>query len=311
MFAEKHNPAYEPTWCDVNYGFCNWKKGTQRIKEHETSEIHIRAACTMAMTQERILAGRCVNQEQLSARRKTVEKNLLILKRIMDIIIFLAQQNLAFCGHREYSCMGQSSVNEGNFLELCKLVAKYDAVLASHLSESNKDKFYLSPDIQNDLIKCIANQVRDAILQKIKQSKYYSLIVDESRDFSRAEQLSISLRFVNEQCEIEEAFLCFESVPCTSAEYLYEVIVKNLKDWDLPLELCRGQCYDGCANMAGERSGVQERIASQNKLAIFVHCCAHNLNLALVDSCKASTQAVTFFGTLEKNLLLHPKYCTT
>ena len=86
----------------------------------------------------------------------------------------------------------------------------------------------------------------------------------------------------------------------TTAENSFNVIMDKLKLWELPISNCRAQSYDGCANMAGNRNGVQQKIIEENPLALFVHCCAHNLNLGLIDSCTACVEAVTFFGTLEK-----------
>jgi len=54
----------------------------------------------------------------------------------------------------------------------------------------------------------------------------------------------------------------------------------------LPIELCRGQCYDGASVMAGAVAGVSSRIAADEPRAVYVHCLAHSLNLALQDSAR-------------------------
>ena len=41
--------------------------------------------------------------------------------------------------------------------------------------------------------------------------------------------------------------------------------------------------------------------------ALYIHCCAHNLNLVLADSCKNCVAAVTFFGTIQKIYILFIK----
>ena len=45
--------------------------------------------------------------------------------------------------------------------------------------------------------------------------------------------------------------------------------------------MCRGQAYDGAANMQGRRTEVAARILIENNAAIPVHCLAHSLNLCL------------------------------
>lgn len=68
---------------------------------------------------------------------KEIEKNRMVLHRVVDIIIVLAKQNLAFRGHRYESITNlsnnQDNLNHGNFLALVKLIAKYDQVLNIHI----------------------------------------------------------------------------------------------------------------------------------------------------------------------------------
>ncbi|XP_025197467.1 uncharacterized protein LOC112596191 [Melanaphis sacchari] len=63
--------------------------------------------------------------------------------------------------------------------------------------------------------------------------------------------------------------------------------------------MCRGQAYDGASTISGRFSGLQSRVKELNPLAMYIHCCAHNLNLVLIDSIRSSVVAISFFGTLE------------
>ena len=73
--------------------------------------------------------------------------------------LFLAKPNLSFRGHREHSCGGTVKHNEGNFLELVKLMAKYDSILAEHIQYTNRNESYLSHQVQNDFIAALAKRV--------------------------------------------------------------------------------------------------------------------------------------------------------
>ena len=55
---------------------------------------------------------------------------------------------------------------------------------------------YTSPDIQNQLIKILGDHIRDTILNKIRLSLCYTLIVDEGTDWSNKEQLFIVIKYV-------------------------------------------------------------------------------------------------------------------
>ena len=57
----------------------------------------------------------------------------------------------------------------------------------------------------------------------------------------------------------------------------------------LPISQCRGQAYDGAANMAGHLSGVAARIKTEQPAALFVYYLAHSLNLYLQDVSQIST----------------------
>jgi len=64
-----------------------------------------------------------------------------------------------------------------------------------------------------------------------------------------------------------------------------EAILHHLQLWKLPLVNLRGQCYDGSSNMAGARSGCKAIILQQAPMALYTHCAAHQLNLAVVAAC--------------------------
>ena len=70
------------------------------------------------------------------------------MKRLLDAALFLAKKNWAFRGHREAL---DEAANAGNFLELVKLIAKYDPVMREHLASvrlsAKLTTSYLSPEI--------------------------------------------------------------------------------------------------------------------------------------------------------------------
>ena len=79
----------------------------------------------------------------------------------------------------------------------------------------------------------------------------------------------------------------------------------------LSISQCRGQAYDGAANMAGHLNGVAARVKAEQPAALFVHCLAHNLNLCLQDVSRMSTQineALNVVNELVKFVKLSPKH---
>lgn len=55
---------------------------------------------------------------------------------------------------------------------------------------------YLGKNIQNKVIYLISNSIRTKILEMIKESKYYSIILDCTANVSRTEQMTLIVHFV-------------------------------------------------------------------------------------------------------------------
>ena len=127
----------------------------------------------------------------------------------------------------------------------------------------------------------MAHHVLREILGEIRESVRYSLIADEATDVSNKEQLCVTIRWVYNSFNIHEDPVELIDVPKTNAETLTALIKDCLIRFSLPLSQCRGQAYDGAANMSGHVSGVAARIQEAEPTAIYVHCLAHSTNLCL------------------------------
>lgn len=69
------------------------------------------------------------------------------------------------------------------FLEIVELISRYDPVIKDHLENASKNSTYLSPDIQNDIIKSIQNVMLRSIISSIKCKSVF-IIADETTDFN-------------------------------------------------------------------------------------------------------------------------------
>jgi bifunctional DNase/RNase len=130
--------------------------------------------------------------------------------------------------------LGCPSTNEGNFLELIKLLAKTESLLEQHVLLSGRNANYLSPDIQNDLIQSLSAQVLSNIVAEIKEAVYFAVIVDDSTiDISRTDQFSLSLRYVTANGDAVERFVQFSELPGTKAEVLFnnQNLFQQSKTW--------------------------------------------------------------------------------
>ena len=238
-----------------------------------------------------------------------------ILLRLLDIIRFLAKQDLAFRGHRErVNCEKnetdvepEATENRGNFLELVHLLAKYDPVLREHLLRIQLgNKFatsYLSPTIQNEFVEILGENVRSKIIEQVKEAKYFSMIFDSAPDISYKDQTSHVLRYVmidGDKVKVVESCVDFIETKGKSAANISTMVLEKLEKDGIDIQNCRGQAYDNAAVMAGLHTGVQKRIKEINEKAEFVACTNHSLNLAGVHAASVSVNSVTFLGCVER-----------
>ena len=73
----------------------------------------------------------------------------------------------------------------------------------------------------------------------------------------------------------------FVETASTSGESLYKQVRDVLCSLQLDLEKCRGQGYDGAANMRGRFKGLAARVKADYPLSLFSYCSGHCLNQIL------------------------------
>ena len=153
---------------------------------------------------------------------------------------------------------------------------------------------YTSPTIQKEFAGIFARKVQISIKQEIGNGKF-AIMVDESRDESKKEQMAVVLRFVNIDGEIRERFLDLIHVSDTCALTLKNAIIAVLADNGLNMQDIRGQGYDGASNMRGEWNGLKALILQECPYAYYIHCFAHQLQLALVAASREVHKVHNFF----------------
>lgn len=279
-------------------GFSDWKN-LNRIEDHETSPDHRKYFVQWKTLESGLKNSRCIDNSLQNAILLEKERWRHILRAILNAIMFCAKNNLALRGSTsEIGIQGS-----GVFLDIIELLGKYDKTLEELISNHKKRSVnYLSPQIQNEFVNLLGQNVRNEILLRIRKSKYYSLLFDCTPDVSHNEQMTEIIRYVyiaNGKVKIEESFIDFIITEEKTGEGLASDIMKKLKDDQLDIQDARGQGYDNGANMSGNYRGVQARIQEKNILAIYIPCVSHSLNLAGVHSASINAEMKNFFETVE------------
>ncbi|XP_046862997.1 52 kDa repressor of the inhibitor of the protein kinase-like isoform X1 [Xenia sp. Carnegie-2017] len=229
-----------------------------------------------------------INEQADSLLSKRIKYNRCILRAMVETVILCGRQNLALRGHRDDSSHYSSS-NPGNFQALLDYrISSGDKVLAEHFKLSKKTATYRSKTIQNKLVAICAKQISDKIVSAINDSNLpiYLVLADEAADCGNIKQMPIVLRYVDQNKQVNERFICF--VDCkngTTGLVLSQNIEQTLNNVGLPLINCRGQGYDGASAMPSLRKGVCGRMWSK---ALYVHCSSHRLNLVVAKACSLS-----------------------
>ena len=296
----------------VNQPLKLFNKATDKLKTHDKSEHHKRAV-EQADNFLKIIDGkRCTIQEQVNtAITERIAKNRQKLSSIIKTVIFCGRQNIALRGNHESDNTLPGSTNRGNFKALLEFRADAgDSILESHMKHSDLNATYTSPKIQNEIISIIGHTIQQQILKDVHVSKYFSVLADEVTDASNKEQLSIVLRYVDSQKNIQEHFMDF--IECRggiTGQALADTIVKCVTDLGLDPNNIRGQGYDGASNMSGPVKGAAAIIQRDHPGALYLHFASHQLNLCIVKSTQVQ-HVRNMMGTMEKVWLFfegHPK----
>ena len=270
-----------------------WKDIGQLLKQHNDSDKHKNAV--VAWTNKQLVLqkpGMSIANVMNSTRKEEIEENRRHVYYLSLATLYLARQGLPMRGHYEKD----SSANKGNFLELLDTFA----VLAPELTAKMQRRYghYTSPEYQNDLIHCLAQQLR---LKTVKCVKFWSLglLVDESKDVSGKEQLGYIIRYVDKGVINEKPIGAYHMTQVDAASLTSSIIeiTENLKlNWNYLI----AQCYDGASVMSGAYSGVQTQIRDKAPQAVYVHCHAHRLNLVLVQTVRNISDVNAFFQSVQQ-----------
>lgn len=282
--------------CFVTKAFTNYKKATDALKSHAASSYHEKSTALS----ESFLAVRSGSQHDIMTQldqglKKQAEENRKNLLPIIETILFCGRQEVALRGTGDCGPITLPEVlpviNDGNFRALLRMRARCgDEALRTHIETSPANALYTSPKIQNELITLSGKIIQTKIVDRVNKASCFSVLADEATDISRTAHLSLCVRYVeihaSEQPILKEDFVDFVPIYDLTGKALASTILSSLRGHGFDLNLLCGQGYDGAASMSGHLNGVQAFIRQTVPKALYVHCSAHSLNLALLHSCK-------------------------
>uniref|UniRef100_A0A3Q0SEZ9 TTF-type domain-containing protein n=1 Tax=Amphilophus citrinellus TaxID=61819 RepID=A0A3Q0SEZ9_AMPCI len=281
LYSKSSNRVY----CFACKLFGEAKCLSKTLTHHETSGSHINAYLMWKELASRLRLGKTIDSELQRAMAAEKAHWRSVLTQVIDCILFLAERNLPLRGKNAQL----GNPENGNFLGILELIARYDVTLAEHLRKavSKKAPGYLSWCTQNEFLNSISECVLGKITAKIKSSKYFAVELDCTPNISKQEQASVIIWYIHtdekKKVTIAESFVGFAAVKDTTGKGLTDILTGVLDGLGLDLANCRGQSYDN------ECPG-----------ALFIPCCSHSLNLLLCDAAASNKECLTFFGTIQR-----------
>jgi hypothetical protein len=110
--------------------------------------------------------------------------------------------------------------------------------------------------------------VKNRIIDSV--GEFYSIIVDETMDKAKLEQISFCIRYCDNNLKVHEKLLGFFETATTDSQSLYNLIKILIQSYKLNQKCLVGQSYDGAATMSGSKNGVAARILRDYNTAVFV-----------------------------------------
>ena len=113
------------------------------------------------------------------------------------------------------------------------------------------------PEDRNDLILSCRNLIVEKLVADFKESKHYTIFVDEATDCFLKEQIALVFRFVDMSSTITEELLSFfECSYGLSAQSIFKTIKEFLDGNVIDISDCRGQGYDDLGAVAGKNQSL-------------------------------------------------------
>ena len=154
--------------------------------------------------------GEMLSQEYADEKKENRE----CLLKILSNIRFLARQGMAL--------RGDGNESNSNFVQMMKLHGEDDSKLVKWMKK--KTNKTTSAEMQNKMLQVMALKILREIAENIRNSTFFSIMADETKDKSNYEQIVIVIRHVDEKLATHEEFIGLSMVDSIDAVTLTGVI---------------------------------------------------------------------------------------
>ena len=189
-------------------------------------------------------------------------RNRTAIGHLIDTLKFMGRLGIPFRGHRHsgrfepVSDIKDIDTSTGNFQAILHLYSMANFELATHLKESPFNATYLSPNIENELITLIGEEIASSVSSGVKDAPCFEVIADETIDKLMKGQLRMVVRYLKDD-SLAEGCIGIINQSNLKGKALADTILSHLKSLNLSLEKRIGQGCDGASSMSGKEKGFK------------------------------------------------------
>uniref|UniRef100_A0A8C6HD78 Zinc finger, MYM-type 6 n=1 Tax=Mus spicilegus TaxID=10103 RepID=A0A8C6HD78_MUSSI len=168
-----------------------------------------------------------------------------------------------------------------------ELIKPYLVEMCSEVLGSSAGEKMKTIPLSNSTIGCrikkLSDDIEDQLLQKVRESRWFALQVDESSEATEVPLLLCYVRFIDyDRGDVKEELLFCTEMPSPSTDLeVFELINKYIDSRSLNWNHCVGFCTDGAASMTDRYFRLRSKIQEIAKNTVtFTHCFIHREHLA-------------------------------
>lgn len=294
-------------------GMKDWKHITQRVEEHERSQMHRMCAEAYALRECKADISTLLHGPQVLSHRDQIRKRRQVLERVIAVVKVIGKRGLSYRGRQFEAAytLDDMNIDHGTFLELIILLGKYDVCMKEHLSECiEKSKkmhethsrgrgstvTFLSKTTINMVISAVQHLIQEVIAKEVTEAGMFSVQIDTTQDITSQEQCSIVLRYVKDT--VQERLLAVVKCEATTGHYFVQMLAEVMEKCNVDISNGISNATDGASNMQGQYRGFATLLSSKAPNQVHVWCYAHGLNLVLADTTEVSITSGSLFSLL-------------
>lgn len=187
------------------------------------------------------------------------------------------------------------SVNTGKLLVIFFYIFFQGASPLRDLAVDSRTTYTYNQSIQ-EFQQSIAGVIEDRLLDRVRESGFFSVMIDESSDVSVHQNLVLYIRYLEEslgRLDAKTTFMGIRQLASANSNSIREEVVKILSDKGLEI-----------SNLVGIATGVVKQLKDLSPSLLSTHCIAHRLAL----SCGGAADQIPYLVKFQEILNSLYKY---